>query len=381
MVFTGRVTAQPAPGPEHSEPAVVSGEAVEVDVRVARVGSRAVALLLDVLAQAGLFVVLTPVALLTVEATVSTDGAVTQGVILACLIVVLVGYPVAFETLTGGRTLGKLALGLRVVRDDGGPIQFRHALTRRMVAVAAEWPGLVLPPFTWLASLVTTLAHPRGKRLGDLAAGTIVIHERTPAAWGWVPGMPPPLAGWATSLDLTTLDDELALAVRHFLARGHDLVEPERSRLGQSLAAEVAAVTTPPPPPGVPGWAYLAAVLAERHRRAAHRLVRARASAAALWPELTSVTRYAAGGGRPPVRPAPAVRTPAPAPTPMVGPVAPAPGPVPASVSPVAWAGQAWPSHAWPEPPWRAPRGGDQGEDWTGLRPPRVASALRSGDH
>ena len=94
----------------------------------------------------------------------------------------------------------------------------------------------------------------------------MVIHERTPAAWGWVPQMPPGLGEWAATLDLAGLDDDLALAVRHFLARNRQIREPARSQLGQRLAREVAAVTNPPPPPGTPGWAYLAAVHAERHR-------------------------------------------------------------------------------------------------------------------
>jgi hypothetical protein len=98
--------------------------------------------------------------------------------------------------------------------------------------------------------------------------------------------MPPPLAGWARALDLTGLPDDLALAVRHFLSRNRRIAEPFRSRLGYTLAAEVAARTTPPPPPGVPGWMYLAAVLAERHRRAATRLALARAAAAQVWPGL-----------------------------------------------------------------------------------------------
>jgi hypothetical protein len=88
---------------------------------------------------------------------------------------------------------------------------------------------------------------------------------------------------WAPLLDLTGLTDDLALAVRHFLARNRDIKEPARSRLGHSLAAEVAACTTPPPPPGVPGWAYLAAVLAERHRRAALRLAAGRQLSATVW--------------------------------------------------------------------------------------------------
>ncbi|WP_246278064.1 RDD family protein [Phytohabitans rumicis] len=325
-------------------PGVVSGEAVELEIRAARVGSRVLALLIDIAVQVLIALVLLFVTVMTLSMVPAVDPALEGALFTVGTVLVLVGYPVLCETFSRGRTVGKLAVGLRVVRDDGGPVLFRHALTRGLVGVAVEWPGLVLPLVTWVASIATMLGNPRSKRLGDLAAGTMVIHERTPASWGWVPGMPLPLATWAATLDLTGLDDDLALAVRHFLARGHGLAEPERSRLGRALAAEVAATTTPPPPPGVPGWAYLAAVLAERHRRAAHRLARARSVTATLWPGLVSPRRGVPTQLRPP---APA-----------------RPGEP-----------QNWPTEAWPDPPWQTPS--LDPVDWTGLRPPPVASALR----
>jgi uncharacterized RDD family membrane protein YckC len=314
-----------------SEPEqLVSGEAVELEVRFARLGSRALALMIDILAQIGLFIVLLLVMLLAIALIASTgfaDAALMRGLSIVLTAVVLIGYPVTCETLFRGRSLGKLALGLRVVRDDGGPIRFRHSLTRALVGVAVEWPGLILPPVTWLASLGAMLANPRGKRLGDLAAGTIVIHERTPASWGWVPSMPPHLAAWASLLDLTGLEDELALSVRHFLSRNRQISEPSRSRLGFTLAREVAACTTPPPPPNVPGWMYLAAVLAERHRRSAQRLASARIAAAAVWPGLGTPTPLVApptlAGPAlvgPPVLAAPALARPPLAGPPLTGP-------------------------------------------------------------
>jgi len=285
---------------------LVSGEAVELEVRVARLGSRALALILDIMLQVALLYALgIGVGLAMIALGGAADAALAIALYTIVVALVLIGYPTLSETLFGGRTLGKLAVGLRVVRIDGGPIRFRHAFARALVGVALEWPGLVLLPLTWALSLGTMLAQPQGRRIGDLAAGTLVIHDRAPATWGWVPAMPPPLAGWAALLDLTGLNDELALAVRHFLARNRDIKEPARSALGRSLATEVAACTTPPPPPGVPGWAYLAAVLAERHRRAAHRLAAARQLSATVWLAV-----------RPPV---PAVRPPAHKP----GPVAP----------------------------------------------------------
>jgi uncharacterized RDD family membrane protein YckC len=263
---------------------LVSGEAVEVEVRVARIGSRALALLIDIAVEIAVFLMLmVGAAVVLAAASEIADQALVAAVATASLVVAFVGYPTAMETLFNGRTLGKLALGLRVVRVDGGPIRFRHALTRTLVSVTLEWPGLLLAPLTWAISLSVMLAQPQGRRIGDLAAGTLVIHDRAPESWGWAPVMPPHLASWARLLDLTGLSDDLALAVRHYLARNRAIREPARGRLGHALAREVAACTTPPPPRQVPGWAYLAAVLAERHRRAAFRMAASRQLSSAVW--------------------------------------------------------------------------------------------------
>jgi uncharacterized RDD family membrane protein YckC len=263
-----------------------------VDVRVARLGSRMLARFIDIVIQfvlaSALLMLLTMIAgFAGMAGALTFDEAIFNIIFIATLVVTFIGYPVFMETITRGRTMGKLVLGLRVVREDGGPITFRHAITRGLVGAALEWPGLIGAPLTWLATIWTMLASPQGKRLGDHVAGTIVIHERTPAAWGWVPQMPPGLGHWAATLDLTGIDDDLALAVRHFLARNRQIREPARSALGQRLAREVAAVTNPPPPANTPGWAYLAAVHAERHQRAMRQLAAVRSRAAAVWPDLT----------------------------------------------------------------------------------------------
>lgn len=305
-------------GPAISPPPVatarfVTGEAVSLDLQVARLGSRMLARLIDLLIQVALMwllLVVVPIVLglLALTGLVQVDAELFSATFIVLLALVVVGYPVVLETLAGGRTLGKLALGLRVVRDDGGPIRFRQAMTRGLVAAAVEWPGLLAPPLTWLACVWTMTVSPQGKRLGDYAAGTLVIHDRTPAVWGHVPLMPPGLAAWAASLDLAGMDDHLALAVRHFLARVRQLREPARTHLANRLMAEVATVTRPAPPPGVSAWTYLAAVHAERHRRARHRLAALRARSAAVWPELAAGSPSGA-----PTGPSPGAPTPPPA--------------------------------------------------------------------
>ncbi|WP_262286572.1 RDD family protein [Micromonospora sp. MA102] len=299
-----RVRAQPPPPAPWADAGLISGEAVELDVRAARLGSRVLALLIDLVAQLGVALLLSAalsVLVLSLPGDIM-DAALAGGMQLVLVVLVLVGYPVLMERFAGGRTLGKLAVGLRVVRADGGPVGVGQSLTRALVGVAVEWPGLVLPLLSWAASVTVMLSDPRGRRLGDLVAGTLVVHTR--AAGGWRPAPPPvpPLLGWAGTLDLTRVDDGLALAVRQYLGRVHQLARPDRVRLGRELWAEVAAVTSPPPPWAAPEPAYLAAVLAERGRRAAYRLGRSRAVTATLWPELMPA---------PATAPAPAVLRPA----------------------------------------------------------------------
>lgn len=241
-----------------AQPDVVTGDAVVLDLRLAKLASRSLALAVDLAVQIGLgFAVFALVGGLLGR----VDTALAAAIGLVSYVLVIVGYPVIFETATRGRTLGKLAFGLRVVREDGGPIRFRHAVVRGLLSLVEIWLT-----FGALA-LFSSLASARGKRLGDFLAGTVVVRERMPVSAAAVAPMPPPLAAWATGLDLTRLPGDLALAARQFLSRRHELAPTVRQEMGARLATSVAAVTTPPPPPGTPSWAFLAAVLAERRRR------------------------------------------------------------------------------------------------------------------
>jgi uncharacterized RDD family membrane protein YckC len=274
---------------------VVNGEAVEVDLRVARLGSRALALLLDIAVQLLLAGFLLLVTLLVASLLPSSlvDDAFLGAAGKVLLVVVFIAYPTVIETYTNGRSIGKRAMGLRVVREDGGPIRVRHAFTRALVGVAVEWPGLLLPFFTWVISMTTMISSPHGRRLGDFAAGTLVIHERAPAPWGWVPAMPPHLATWAARLDLSGLDDDLALACRNYLARAREIREPQHSRFAYELANEVGVRIRQAPPPGTPLWVFLAAVLAERRRRAGEGVYPIRTLTDRIWPGFGRPDRHA----------------------------------------------------------------------------------------
>ena len=247
---------------------IVSGEGVALALPHSGVGSRLVAALIDFAVQGVLAVVLL---VITVNLGAGGDAAGLAALIVTELVLVIAGYPILWEWLTRGRTLGKLCLGLRVVRDDGGPIGFRHALVRGLAGLVLEKPGLASPVSTALGVL-TMIFSRRAKRLGDMMAGTFVLNERagTRAATIAAPsfGVPVPLQGWASALDLNRLDDGLALAIRQFLMRSLQMTPEAQHQLAESLRARVAAVTAPPPPPGTPTFWMLSAVLGERRRRA-----------------------------------------------------------------------------------------------------------------
>nr|SBO92448.1 Possible membrane protein [Nonomuraea gerenzanensis] len=236
----------------------MTGDAVVVEVRVAQMPSRALAIIIDMAVQ---FTVLVAAYALLGAFAAITDSAMFGAVMIVLVVLVLVGYPVIFETLSRGRSLGKLALGLRVVGDDGSPERFRQALFRGLAGVLEFWM------FSGAPALIASLVSQRGKRLGDVFAGTIVISERAPRESGQVIVMPPQLAGWATALELSQLPDEVAQAARQYLTRWHDLTPQVQHEMGMRIATQVSAFVSPAAPGGVPPHAYLSAVLAERRRR------------------------------------------------------------------------------------------------------------------
>jgi uncharacterized RDD family membrane protein YckC len=252
---TGSVST-PSPGARD----VVTGEAVALELRLAKVPSRALALLLDL---ALLSIPLIGVAILTAVVGSNTDDAAAAAIGLASGVLVVLGYPIAFETLNGGRSPGKMALGLRVVRDDGGPIRFRHAMWRAVVGVFVDFDPIALGA----VGLITSLCSSRGKRVGDYLAGTVVIRDRIPVRVATPAAMPPHLAGWAAALPVDRIPDALALQARQVLARLGEFDATMAAHWTGRLAGEVMAALGQPAPPGVDPATLLAAVLAERRHR------------------------------------------------------------------------------------------------------------------
>src|SRR3954451_10885930 len=244
---------------------LVTGEAVALDLPPASLGGRIVSGVIDVIVT---MVLLIAAVFVFVLAALQADGALIYASFILTLIVVFLVVPSTVETLTHGKSLGKLVCGLRVVRDDAGPTTFQHSFVRALIGIVEIYM------FTGVPAFFSALISSRGKRLGDYAAGTYVVRDRVRLRLTPPTLMPLPLASWARSADMASLPTGLALAVRQFLGRLPTLDPGSRASIGTRLADQVSRYVAPPPPPGTPPEAYLAAVIASRRERDQARLNR-----------------------------------------------------------------------------------------------------------
>ena len=205
-------------------------EGVSLELPLAGVGSRFVALLVDTLLEMLIFAAV--IALLVVADADSFAVFAVTGVTVFALLFV---YPVAFELAAGGRTPGKRWSSLRVVCDDGSPVTFRASALRNLVRLVDLLPGL------YLVGAVAIFATRRNQRLGDLAAGTLVVREpRVPSfvAESFAPPAevePEELPAW----DVSGLSQPELAALRRFLERRQAIDDVPRNLLASDLAARL----------------------------------------------------------------------------------------------------------------------------------------------
>ncbi|GAA3759945.1 putative RDD family membrane protein YckC [Spinactinospora alkalitolerans] len=252
-------------GGHYGQSHLITGDAVVLDLRPAGFATRMLALLIDVAVQVALLFGAT---VLVAAVGAGLDAAATAAVQVALVALLIVGYPTTFEALTRGRSLGKLALGLRVVGTDGSPERFRQALARALSAFVEIWLLSGVP------ALITSLVNRDGRRIGDFLAGTLVVEERAGRRRDEVIAMPPRLAEWARSAELSGLTPDAAAMARQYVLRFGELTEQARYEMGVRVADTVARAVSPPPPPGTSPPEFLSAVLAERRRREEERMAR-----------------------------------------------------------------------------------------------------------
>jgi uncharacterized RDD family membrane protein YckC len=223
---------------------VLTPERVNLQYDIAGIGSRGAAAAIDTVVQ---------MVLLLVGAAVAFGGGVVMAafgyrnetlgwIMLAlfalCLFVVTIGYYMLFEILWSGQTPGKRLVGLRVLRENGYPIRPVEAVIRNLVRIVDA-----LPIF-YAIGVITMLLNSRAKRLGDFAAGTIVVREGSHATFA----MPDQVLA-NTPLRGPSLRADDATLVRDFLVRRHAMNPQARTALAARLA-EALSIRYGLPPEG-----------------------------------------------------------------------------------------------------------------------------------
>jgi uncharacterized RDD family membrane protein YckC len=205
---------------------VHTADNVGIGYDIAGLGSRVLAMLVDLVSVSLLVLALS---LLVLGVFAPDNPAFAVLIALSCGFLAFVAYFVVAETAMGGRTPGKQALGIRVVRLDGGAPGFTEALIRGVLRIADLAAGWLLMFF-----------HPLSRRIGDIAAGTVVVRERR--ALSAVPAPVPvllrtPDAGPGIDGAAALGDVEYA-ALRAFLSRA-GLDAQQRARLAAQIATRL----------------------------------------------------------------------------------------------------------------------------------------------
>ena len=217
-------------------------EGVTLEVTLAGLGSRFAAALVDQLLRTLILVALV-VAVGLVGAGVGTASGLLLATLLVAVFLVQFAYDVLFETLAAGRTPGKRWTGLRVVRVGGGPVGFVTSALRNILRIVDALPGF------YLVGMLAILFTRQNQRLGDVAAGTLVVRDRRQATL-----LPPPATvshvaeGPDAGLwDVSSISPEEVATVRRFLDRRPTLGPEARERLAFDLATRLGPKVVGPP--------------------------------------------------------------------------------------------------------------------------------------
>ncbi len=255
------MAGQPTPDhtvADHDSESLLTGEAVALDLRPTGFALRAAGTIIDWIVYLGGYIGIALV-LFTLAGASRTEDAVYSILAIVALVGCLVVAPIAVETLSRGKSLGRLAVGARIVRDDGGAIGFRHAAIRALVGVFE-----IYMTFGGGAALIG-LFSTRTKRLGDMLAGTYSQYERVTRVPAALFGVPSALTGWAEVADVARMPDALSRRVAQFLAQASHLTPERRRHQAAQLAGEVSRFVSPLPQ--VDPELFLAGVAVVRRER------------------------------------------------------------------------------------------------------------------
>ena len=275
-------TVSPVQAPYAERDALITGDAVLLDLRTASFATRMLSAVIDGVIQLVLLVGGSIAMVWTAEWADLDDGLVVAGVLVAS-VTAYVGYPVLCELLLRGRSVGRLVMGTRVVRDDGGPVHVRQSLLRAVMAMLEIWST------SGAIALTCSVIDRKSRRVGDLLAGTMVIQERMRDLAPQRAAVPEALQDWVRGADVGRLPLTLMQDIRSFLPRAGTINPESRRQLSRDLLRRTLPHVAPAPPPGTDPEQFLTAVLAERSRRDESRLRRAQERQQELSAEVRTV--------------------------------------------------------------------------------------------
>jgi uncharacterized RDD family membrane protein YckC len=231
-------------------------EGLEIELKLAGLGSRIAAAVVDSLILAVLLV-LAAFGVFGLADRMSSP-LLALGVGWLVVLLLTIGYFVAFEVFNDGRTPGKSLFAIRVVGVDGEPVGFGGSIVRNLLRLVDLFPALPI------LGALSILASERNQRLGDLAGRTIVVRdERTKA----IDSVPAALDPRAATWDVSGIDDmDLDLA-RRYLVRRHDLTAAKREEHASWIAARFRSKIPGVPPDVGDEWLVEQAVAAKTMRR------------------------------------------------------------------------------------------------------------------
>lgn len=241
-------------------------EHVDFEFRVAGPWRRGAAYLTDLMLRVVVFSIVT--FLLMLAANVFSAAKDVSGASEAAILLAYFGfewfYFVAFEWLWSGRTPGKRAFGLRVVKEGGYPIGLQDALLRNLLRAADLMPPLLplgLPIPTYLVGILASGADPRFRRLGDMVAGTMVIVDEPVRLRAPAPVDPPPSVEEMSAIPAhPRLSVEERKTLDAFLRRFRTIHPARREEICLDFATQLAKRLGSQPPPS--GARYLQLIYA-----------------------------------------------------------------------------------------------------------------------
>ncbi len=216
---------------------VITPEAVEFSFDLSGLGSRVFALLIDLIIQSVL-VMIVLVVLITIGMSFDTSEAFSPSMIILMVVILFFewGYFIFFELMWDGRSPGKRMMGCRVIRDGGLPVDFTASLIRNLIRPIDYFLSALMIGF------FIVFASPSYKRLGDMAAGTVVVTERRLSivellaerkVGAFRPTYPP--LGLFTKAEVSKLSTSQIHTIRRFLDRRSDLPIEKRNGFASAL--------------------------------------------------------------------------------------------------------------------------------------------------